>query len=453
MTPPVTADKKVIRAWAMYDWANSVYPLVINSTIFPIYYKVMTAYGLKGDAAENAVVDFFGFKLYNMVLYSYAISVAYLIIAAFSPILSGIADYSGSKKKFLRFFCYLGSLSCILFITFNQTNVEWGILLVIMACIGFSGSIPFYNAFLPEIAPKDQQDAVSAKGFSYGYTGSVILLVINLAMVLSPKTFGLEDEIHAFCISFVMVGLWWAGFAQITFRKLHETPTGKKVDGEIIRKGYRELIRVWNELKNNPVLKKYLGSFFVFNMAVQTVMLLATTFALTEVKQYNDAGVLEPMGSDKLITSILIIQVVAIPGAYFFSWLSGKQGNLRSLYLALAIWIGVCIGAYFVQVDTEFFVVAAIVGLIMGGIQSMSRSTYSKLLPETVDHASYFSFYDVADKMGIVVGTFAYGLIFQLTGSMRNSVLAIVVFFVLGLILLLRVPKVSNLLPSANKRN
>lgn len=444
MIEPVVADKKVVRAWAMYDWANSVYPLVINSTIFPIYYKVMTATGLKGDAADNAVVDFFGFKLVNMVLYSYAISFAYLIIAGFSPLLSGVADYSGSKKKFLKFFCYLGSLSCALFYTFTTDNLEWGIALVILACIGYSGSIPFYNAFLPEIAPRHEHDRVSAKGFSYGYTGSVILLVVNLAWLLSSET--QEDANHAMQWSFVLVGIWWAGFAQITFKKLHEAPTGNPISKDILKKGYRELARVWKELKNNPVLKKYLSSFFVFNMAVQTVMLLATTFALTEVKQHNaTTGEIEAMGSDKLIISILIIQLLAIPGAYFFSWISGKKGNLSSLYLALLIWVGVCIGAYFVHFDSEFFIVAAVVGLIMGGIQSMSRSTYSKLLPETVDHASYFSFYDVADKLGIVLGTFAYGFIFQLTGSMRNSVLAIVVFFVIGLLLLLRVPRVSQL--------
>lgn len=444
-----TVDKKVVRAWAMYDWANSVYPLVINTAIFPLYYKAVTASGLEGNAADNAVVSFFGFELYNMALYSYAISVAYLIIASLSPVLSGIADYSGKKKSFLRFFCYLGSTSCILFYTFNESNLEWGILLVILACIGFSGSLPFYNAFLPEIAPRDQHDKVSAKGFSYGYTGSVILLVLNLAMVMSPATFGIETVGQACRISFVLVGLWWAGFAQITFFKLKETPTGHKADSNVLKKGYRELISVWQDLKQNPILKKYLTAFFVFNMGVQTVMLLATTFALTEVKQYNAEGVLEPMGSDKLIISILIIQLLAIPGAFFFSWFSGKKGNLNSLLLAIIIWVGVCIGSYFVQLDTQFFVVAAVVGLIMGGIQSMSRSTYSKLLPETRDHASYFSFYDVADKMGIVLGTFAYGFIFQLTGSMRNSVLAIVVFFVIGLILLLRVRKVKTVAPIA----
>ena len=441
----VVADKKVVRAWAMYDWANSVYPLVINTAIFPLYYKAVTAKGLEGNAADNAIVDFFGFKLNNMALYSYAISIAYLIIAFLSPVLSGVADYSGNKKRFLRFFCYLGSLSCMLFYTFNDSNLEWGIFLVILACIGFSGSIPFYNAFLPEIAPKEMHDSVSAKGFSYGYTGSVILLVINLAMVMAPGAFGLETVGQACKISFVLVGLWWAGFAQVTFARLKETPTGNKLDGSILSKGYQELGHVWKDLKSNPILKKYLSAFFVFNMGVQTVMLLATTFALTEVKQYGANGEIEPMGSDKLIISILIIQLLAIPGAYFFSWLSGRKGNLNSLLLAIIIWIGVCIGAYYVRFDFQFFVVAGVVGLIMGGIQSLSRSTYSKLLPETLDHASYFSFYDVADKMGVVVGTFAYGFILQLTGSMRNSVLAIVVFFILGLILLLRVPKTDAL--------
>jgi UMF1 family MFS transporter len=443
----LVADKKVVRAWAMYDWANSVYPLVINSTIFPIYYKTMTASGLSGAAAEKVQVSFLGFEVNNMVLYSYAISFAYLIIAGFSPVLSGIADYSGSKKKFLKFFCYLGAMSCTLFVTFNETNLAWGIFLIVMACIGFSGSIPFYNAFLPEIAPKHQQDAVSAKGFSYGYAGSVILLVFNLAMALFPGFFGLESAVDAYKIAFVLVGCWWAGFAQFTFFNLHEKPTGHSYEKNVLKKGYLELLKVWHELKNNPILKKYLSAFFIFNMGVQTVMLLATLFALSEVKQVNELGQVEDMGADKLIISILLIQVLAIPGSWFFSWLSGRQGNLKALYLALVIWVLVCVGAYFVHFDKQFFVVAAVVGLIMGGIQSLSRSTYSKLLPETVDHASYFSFYDVADKLGIVIGTFSYGFITYLTGSMRNSVLAIMVFFIVGLAFLLMVPKVRSLQP------
>ncbi len=447
MMQPAVADKKVVKAWAMYDWANSVYPLVINSTIFPIYYEAITATKDANGNVVNEMVNFMGFELRNGALYSYILSLSYLVVAIITPLLSGVADYGGTKKSFLKFFCYLGAISCLLFATFDSNNLEWGMILVMLASIGFSGGLVFYNAFLPEIAPASAHDKISAKGFSYGYTGSVILLVFNLAMVLFPNAFGLESTGAATKVAFVTVGIWWAGFAQFTFRGVPEVKTNNPVTGGVLKKGYQELSKVWAGLKHQKALKRYLASFFVFNMGVQTVMILAATFAAKEVKQLNDQGVDEAMSSDKLIISILIIQILAIPGSYFFSWFSSRFGNLRSILLAILIWIGVCYGAYFVHYDKQFFVVAAVVGLIMGGIQSMSRSTYSKLLPETVDHASYFSFYDVADKIGIVIGTFAYGYIFQLTGSMRNSIVAIISFFVVGLILLLLIPKTESLQP------
>lgn len=445
MSEPIVADKKVVRSWAMYDWANSVYPLVINSTIFPIYYEAITATKDVNGNVLNDVVHFLGFDFRNVALYSYILSLSYLIVAIITPILSGIADYGGNKKSFLKFFCYLGSISCILFATFTADRLEWGMLLVMLASIGFAGGLVFYNAFLPEIAPIKEHDKISAKGFSFGYQGSVILLIFNLAMVMFPGVFGLEDDGTPVKIAFVTVGLWWAGFAQFMFRGVPEQRSGREFKGEVLKKGYAELLKVWRSLTNYPALKRYLTSFFVFNMGVQAVMILAATFAAKEVKQINDAGIEEPMESSKLIISILIIQLLAIPGAYFFSWFSSKFGNLKALFLAIIIWIGVCYGAYYVQYDTQFFVVAAIVGLIMGGIQSMSRSTYSKLIPETVDHASFFSFYDFSDKLGIAIATFACANIIDATGSVRNIIVAIIGFFVIGLILLLRVPKVESL--------
>ncbi len=444
MIAPAVADKKVVRAWAMYDWANSVYPLVINSTIFPIYYEALTS---KKDVFGNVVndtVNFCGFELRNVTLLAYALAFSYLVVAILSPILSGIADSGGKKKFFLKCFCYLGSLSCIMLATFNPDNLLLGMFWVVLASIGFSGGLVFYNAFLPEIAPQNQHDHISAKGFSYGYIGSVILLVFNLVMVLFPDFFGFENVGSASKVAFITVGIWWAGFAQFMFAGVPEKRRegGAKLS---LTKGYQELISVWQVIKTNVALKRYLSAFFVFNLSVQTVMVMAASFAAKEVKQIGDTGLDEPMDSSKLITSILIIQILAIPGSYFFSWLSSKLGNLKTILTAIIIWILVCIGAYFVTYDKEFFVVAAVVGLIMGGIQSMSRSTYSKLLPDTHDNASFFSFYDVTDKLGMVFGIFSFGLIGDLTGSTRNSIAAIVLFFVIGLILLARVPKVQSL--------
>jgi len=415
-------DQKTINGWAMYDWANSVYSLVITSSIFPIFYENNT----------SAELEFLGRTFKNTALYSYTLSASFLIVALISPLLSGIADYSGQKKRFMQFFCYLGGLACVGLFFFDADYLGFGLLMTMLAGVGYSGSQVFYNAYLPEIASIDRQDSVSARGFSLGYIGSIILLIINLFMIMNPEVFGFSDGDMPARVSFAMVGIWWIGFAQFTFSRLPGNIYGKKVKGEYLYKGYIELRKVWIELKKTTRLKRYLLAFFVFNMGVQTVMYMAVGFAKNEIAGMPDEG---------LIISILIIQLIAIIGAYFHSWLSSKYSNLKSLLVAVTIWIGVCVMAFSITTPVEFYVLAAIVGLVMGGIQSLSRSTYSKFLPDTIDHASYFSFYDVSDKVGTVLGTLAFGLIFEITGNLRHSVLAIGIIFVLGIILLVAVPK------------
>lgn len=420
-------DPKTVSAWAMYDWANSVYSLVITSSIFPIFFENITR---NGDGTD--VISFLGYSFKNTSLYSYTLSASFLVVALITPLLSGIADYAGRKKTFMKFFCYLGGTACIGLYFFDVQWLGLSLLAVMLAGIGFSGSQVFYNAFLPEIASPSEQDRVSAKGYALGYIGSIILLVINLLMIMQPDWFGLPEGDMAARISFVMVGVWWIGFAQITFAKLPGNVYHKKVKGEYLYRGYLELRKVFFELRSTQRLKRYLIAFFVFNMGVQTVMYMAVSFAKKEIDGMPDGG---------LITSILIIQIIAVAGAYFFSWLSSRWGNLRALLLAVVTWIGVCIIAYVITTPYQFYFLAGLVGGVMGGIQSLSRSTYSKFLPETIDHASYFSFYDVSDKVGIVLGTFSFGLIYQITGNLRHSALAIGVYFVVGLIFLLMTPK------------
>ncbi|MGB6037742.1 MAG: MFS transporter [Cryomorphaceae bacterium] len=419
-------DEKTINGWAMYDWANSVYSLVITSSIFPIFFENNT----------SAEVDLFGRTFKNTALYSYTLSASFLIVALISPLLSGIADYSGQKKRFMQFFCYLGGLACVGLFFFDANFLGFGLLMTMMAGIGYSGSQVFYNAYLPEIASIGRQDSVSAKGFSLGYIGSIILLIINLFMIMNPEVFGFTDGDMPARVSFAMVGIWWIGFAQFTFSRLPGNVYGKKVKGEYLYRGYVELRKVWNELKKTTRLKRYLISFFVFNMGVQTVMYMAVGFAKNEIAGMPDEG---------LIISILIIQFIAIIGAYFHSWLSSKYGNLKALLTAVTIWIGICVMAFNITTPVEFYVLAGIVGFVMGGIQALSRSTYSKFLPlTTLDHASYFSFYDVSDKIGTVLGTLTFGLIFEFTGNLRHSVLAIGIIFVIGIVFLLRVPKLES---------
>ena len=420
-------SKKIQNGWAFYDWANSVYPLVITSAIFPIFYEGLT------NGENGNTVSFFGFELINTSLISFVSAASFLLISSFLPLLSGIADYMGNKKRFLQFFCYLGATSCMLLAFFNVENLELSLLAFFMASVGFWSSLVFYNAYLPEIAPVEEHDKLSAKGFSLGYLGSSSLLIICLILVLSAPT--KEAAFFNMRLSFVMTGLWWIGFSQITYSRLPKTPK-KGQEKNIIWKGYRELKNVWRELKHTKRLKRYLGAFFVYSMAVQTIMIMAVYFGSQEISWPD-----EDAARVGLISSVLLIQFIAILGAFLLSRFSAIVGNLKALMLVVFLWICICVGALWVYTPTHFYITAAAVGLVMGGIQALSRSTYSKFLPETKDTASYFSFYDIAEKLGIVIGTFSYGFIQQITGSMRNSIFALIVFFVAGFILLLRVPK------------
>jgi UMF1 family MFS transporter len=423
-----TASKKVINGWAMYDWANSVYNLVITSTIFPAYYESVTGDG--NEATINDTVRIFGREFVNTSLYNYALAIAFFIVALMSPILSSIADYKGNKKKFLFFFCTLGSLACSAMYFFDKTNLVYGLCCLIIACIGFWSSLVFYNSYLPEIAAPEDQDKVSAKGFAMGYIGSVILQIICFVFVMSPKTFGIDGS-KAAQISFLLVGIWWWGFGQLALSRL---PNGKpsehkRNEGSILTNGYKELSKVWKQLSELPVLKRYLAAFFFYNMGVQTVMLAATLYGKSELN----------IPTTNLIIAILIIQLVAVPGAYLIAKLSERIGNFKALMFTIFFWIVLCFVGYIIPRNGiyEFYTLAVLVGFVMGGIQSLSRSTYAKLMPETKDTTSFFSFYDVTEKIAIVIGMFSFGYINEITGSQRNSVLALVIFFIIGFYLLL----------------
>lgn len=413
----------------MYDWANSVYSLVITTTIFPIYYNAVT-----NNAFGSSNVTFFGVDISNTVLYSYSLSFSFLLIAVLSPLLSGIADYSGRRKFFMKLFTYLGGISCILLYFFTGQNIEFGIILSALASVGFSGSIVFYNAYLPIITTPDKYDIVSAKGFSFGYIGSVILLIISLITISKPELFGLPNESMATRLSFIIVGIWWIGFAQITFLYLPKDNVVSQNTPTLLKKGYKEIKIVFQNLKKMTHLKRFLFAFFFYNMGVQTVIYLAALFGDKELQ----------LPANSLILTILIIQIVAVGGSYLFAKISGWKGNKFALIIMVIIWMSVCGYAFFMHSATQFYILGIVVGMVMGGIQSLSRATYSKMIPsDTKDHTSYFSFYDVMEKMSIVLGTFAYGFIEQVTGSMRNSILALSIFFATGLIFLImtNIPK------------
>ena len=428
-------SKKLLNAWAFYDWANSVYSLVIASAVFPIYYQALFS-----SAGINSIT-IFGGEIRSTPLISYTTAAAFVIVSLLIPILSGIADFVGNKKVFMKFFCYLGALSCMGLYFFSLENILVSLLLYFLALVGFWSSWVFYNSYLPDVAFPEQQDRLSAKGFSLGYIGSVILLLFNLAMIMMPNTFGFGDDgaakMLAMKYSFISVGIWWIVFSQYTFYYLPKgNKSNNKISWRILLDGFKELRGVYQSLSENLVLKRYLSAFFVYSMAVQTVMLVAAYFGEQEINWGDDDQ--KTIG---LISSILIIQLVAIVGAQLTSKASEKYGNVPTLIVINGIWAVICVVAFFITSPFQFYATAGFVGMVMGGIQALSRSTYSKFLPETKDTASYFSFYDVSEKIGIVIGMLIYGIIDQLTGSMRNSILFLVVFFIIGALLLFRIPR------------
>lgn len=431
-TPLKKGSKKLINAWAFYDWANSVYSLVISSAIFPIYYGVLFA--------DDNLVRFWNFEVKNTALISFVMAAAFVVVALMSPLLSGIADYIGNKKRFMKIFVYMGSVSCIGLYWFTLDTLLLGYFFYFLAMIGLWASLVFYNSYLPDIAHPEQQDRASAKGFSMGYIGSVLLLLFNLAMVMQPQWFGIggtetEATMTAMKYSFITVGLWWALFSQYSFFYLPKGNHEVKVTRAIFWNGYKELLSVWHQLQELTRLKRFLPAFFMYSMALQTVLLVAAYFGEEEIAWASTAE-----KTSGLIISILLIQLVGILGAILTARASQRFGNIITLVVINVIWAGLCWYAYYINTPMQFYTVAGLVGMVMGGLQSLSRSTYSKLLPDTQDTTSFFSFYDVTEKVGIVIGMLLFGVIDQITGSMRNAILFFILFFLVGAFMLMRIP-------------
>ena len=409
-------DKRVIFGWVMYDWANSVYFLVISTAIFPIYYT----------AVSSEHIMLFGDEFSTSVLYKYVVTFSYILVAFVVPLLSGVADYGGRRKFFLKLFTVIGALACAGLYLYDSPETYWiGVGCFALATIGAGAGIAFYNAYLPEIVTEDQYDKVSARGYSYGYAGSVILLVLCLVMIQKPEWFGFSDTGMPTRISFILVGIWWLGFAQITFRRL---PQDKPVNTTgLLTKGFNELQQAWKGLRQQRRTLMFLAAALCYMAGVQTVIYLATIFADVEMD----------MGSAELIVLILILQLLAIVGAMLFARVSDRWGNKASLMSQVLIWMLICLAAYFVRDKIQFYVIAVFVGMVLGGIQSLSRATYAKFLEsKSGDLTSYFSFYDFMMKISLAGGAFIFGFVEQLTGGMRNSVLALMILFALGAIIL-----------------
>lgn len=427
----IRGNKRIIRAWTMYDWANSVYQLSITSAILPAYYHAVTS----GNG--SMMVDFFGFKLVNTTLYAWAVSVSFLMVAILSPFLSAVADYTGRRKLFMQIFTWIGSLSCMGLYFFTSDKLELGIIFFVLAGFGYSGSLVFYNSWLPEIAPKGLEDRISARGYALGYLGGVILLIANLLLILNADALGINDKSLPARISFISVGIWWLGFSQITFLALPKYTRKTIGDKRLLLNGYIKLKTVFLKFMKTPELRIYIFAFFFMMTAVLTVMYMAANFGKKEIGLEDNV----------LIPTILIIQLVGIAGSIGFARLSEKLGNIYALLISIVIWIGICWGAYIVRDAKGFMLLAAVVGLVMGGIQALARSTYARLIPSSEDNTSYFSFIDVAEKLAVVFGTFSFGLIETITGSMRASIALLSILFVLSFVLLFQLRNNAKLKP------
>lgn len=474
----VKNDPKITRAWAFYDWANSVYSLVITSTIFPIYYTILTTQFNKKEYVEAAkefqevpvryMIKIFGENYEPDAVLSFSYAISFFLVVLLSPFLSSLADTIGNKKSFLQFFCYLGATSCMGLAMFTgMNNVFLGLLFSITASVGFWGSLVFYNSFLPDIATPDKFDSLSARGFIFGYIGSVILLIICLFLIQGIT----DDPKHQnilIRITFLLTGAWWFGFSQYTFKHLPQFGNVKeKLPKDLVllnyknifkkhqeqggfwevlkdnisfykdvaKQSFKELFKVGNQLFSNRNLKFFLSSFFFYSIGMQTIFLMATPFG---------SNVVFPKADEKykLIITILVIQVIAILGAFLFSKLSKKIGNKNVITISVVIWILCCLSAFSLNNENpnmqyQFYGLAALIGLVMGGLQAMSRSTYSKLLPEnSMDNTTYFSFYDVLEKLAIICGMLIFSVFIQKFGNMQYAFIAMSAFFVIGAILI-----------------
>jgi MFS transporter, UMF1 family len=421
-------NRKIINAWCSYDIANSSYSLSIGTAIYPVYYQAVTS--------KN--ISFLGASFANTVLYDYAIAAGYLVIILLTPLLSGIADFGGYRKRFMQMFTILGSLSCMGLYFYTGQNVSLGVILPALAVIGYAGSLVYYNSFLPIIASPTLHDKISARGFIFGYAGSMLLLIFNLFSITKYKWFGFSNAGNASRAAFLMVGIWWFAIGQIAVYYLKEYPAKIKINAGIFINGFREIISVSKQLRNMPVMGGFLLAFFFLSTGVQTIILVASQFGSSVLG----------LSTNELIAIVLVIQVVAILGSWVFGRVSMAKGNKFSLLVMLFIWTLICISAYFVTTETQFFILAAMVGMVMGGIQSQSRSTFSKLIPaNSINTASFFTFYDITEKLAIVIGMFGFGFVHHITGSMRNSALMLSVFFIISFIIL------SSFKLSTNKKS
>ena len=408
--PNLATDKKVI-SWALYDWANSAFATTVMAGFFPIFFKEYWNVGVE------ATTSTFRLGLAN--------SIASLIIVAMAPLLGAIGDQGGVKKKFLLFFAAMGVVmtGSLFFVARGAWHIA--VLIYIVGIIGFSGGNVFYDSLLISVAPSGKVDMVSALGFGLGYLGGGLLFACNVLMTLKPAWFGLTDAATAVRISFLSVALWWAIFSLPIMIWVKEPPTHRKTSGwKMVGSGLLQLKTTFAEIRKLRVVFLFLIAYWLYIDGVDTIVRMAV-----------DYGMSLGFPADSLIVALLIVQFVGFPAAILFGKLGEKLGTKTSILLGLGVYIGVTVWGRFMDSPGEFYVLAVAIGLVQGGVQSLSRAFYSRIIPANRT-AEFFGFYNMLGKFAAVIGPVLMGLVGVLTGNPRHSILAIAVLFLGGGIIL-----------------
>ena len=422
-SPPPVDDRKELLSWYFYDWANSAF----STTVVTVFLGPYLTSIAKAAADAEGLVHPLGISVFADSFFPYMVSLSVLLQVFFLPILGAIADYSHLKKQMLGFFAYLGAAATMCLYFLQGDNYLLGGGLFLLANLSFGASIVFYNAFLPEISSLEKRDTVSSQGWALGYLGGGILLAVNLVLFLNAESFGVSEG-HAVRISMASAGLWWAIFTVIPLLNLKRRQPLKSLQAgeQMLTVGFRQLSHTLRNLPKYPQTLLFLIAYLLYNDGIQTVIALSSQFGSEEL------GV----GASSLIVLILMVQFVAFGGALFFGYLAGKIGTKRAILASLVIWSLTVIYAYaFLQTETQFFVMGAVIAIVLGGSQALSRSVFSTMIPKGQE-AEYFSLYEISERGTSWIGPLVFGLALQMTGSYRIGILSVVIFFIAGLVLL-----------------
>ena len=408
--------RKIINAWSMYDWANSAFATTIMAAMFPPFYRSMvTATGL-GEADATAY-------------WAYTTSIALLLIAIVAPVLGAISDYTGGKKWYIAFFAALGVVGTGLFAFLGDDTYVLGSILFIAGNVGFAGANVFYESLLPHIAKKDDIDQISTRGYALGYVGGGILLIINVLWYMKPEWFFMPGVGFALRASFFSVAVWWALFSIPLFRSVPEPPSvrSRQESTNVLRAGFGRLAHTFRQITRYKQLLLFLAAFWLYNDGIGTIIKMATAYG-------DEIGI----GLTDMTIALIITQFVGIPFSFGFGWLARRLGTKRSILLGLGIYTLISIAGYFMQTATHFYILAFVVGMVQGGTQALSRSLYGAMVPRS-QTAEFFGFFSTSSKFAGIAGPLLFGVVSQIAGGSRLSIVSLIIFFVVGGLLLTRV--------------